>query len=96
MLVLAQRGNLRKVHQSLGDRERAAKVLALRLAVIFTHARRSEALPRLTLKSGRSMELALDGDWLSRHPLTQYLLEEEAAHWARIGMTFNVRALQAA
>ncbi len=96
MLVLAQRGNLRKVNQSLGDRERAAKVLALRLAVIFTHARRSETLPRLTLKAGRSMDLALDGDWLSRHPLTQYLLEEEAAHWARIGMTFSVRALQAA
>ena len=96
MLVLAQRGNLRKVNQSLGDRERAAKVLALRLAVIFNHARRSETLPRLTLKAGRSMDLALDGDWLSRHPLTQYLLEEEAAHWARIGMTFSVRALQAA
>lgn len=96
MLVLAQRGNLRKVNQSLGERERAAKVLALRLAVIFNHARRSETLPRLTLKAGRSMDLALDGDWLSRHPLTQYLLEEEAAHWARIGMTFSVRALQAA
>jgi exopolyphosphatase / guanosine-5'-triphosphate,3'-diphosphate pyrophosphatase len=96
MLVLAQRGNLRKVNQSLGDRERAAKVMALRLAVIFNHARRSETLPRLTLKAGRSMDLALDGDWLSRHPLTQYLLEEEAAHWARIGMTFSVRALQAA
>ena len=55
--MLAQRGNLSKVHQSLGDRERAAKVLALRLAVIFTHAGRSETLPRLTLKSGRRWNL---------------------------------------
>ena len=48
------------------------------------------------MKFGRSIELALDGEWLTRHPLTQYLLEEEAAHWARVGMAFNVRALQPA
>lgn len=96
LLVLGQRGNLRKVHEVLEDRERLGKVLVLRLAVILNHARRNTALPRLAMKFGRSIELALDGEWLTRHPLTQYLLEEEAAHWARVGMTFSVRALQPA
>jgi exopolyphosphatase/guanosine-5'-triphosphate,3'-diphosphate pyrophosphatase len=90
LLVLGQRGNLRKVHEVLEDRER------LGMAVILNHARRNTALPRLAMKFGRSIELALDGEWLTRHPLTQYLLEEEAAHWARIGLAFNVRALQTA
>jgi exopolyphosphatase/guanosine-5'-triphosphate,3'-diphosphate pyrophosphatase len=95
-LVLGQRGNLRKVHAALEDRERAAKILVLRLAVILNHARRSIELPRWSLKFGRSIELAVDGDWLSRHPLTQFLLEEEAMHWARVGIAFNVRTLQVA
>jgi exopolyphosphatase/guanosine-5'-triphosphate,3'-diphosphate pyrophosphatase len=96
LLVLGQRGNLRKVHEVLEDRERLAKILVLRLAVILNHARRNTAPPRLAMKFGRSIELALDGEWLTRHPLTQYLLEEEAAHWARVGIAFTVRALQPA
>jgi exopolyphosphatase/guanosine-5'-triphosphate,3'-diphosphate pyrophosphatase len=93
LLVLGQRGNLRKIAPVLEERERAAKVLALRLSVILHHARRGGSLPRWTLKFGRSIDLGLDGDWLARHPLTQYLLEEEAAHWARVGYTFSVRPL---
>jgi exopolyphosphatase/guanosine-5'-triphosphate,3'-diphosphate pyrophosphatase len=92
-LVLGQRGNLRKIAAVLEDRERAAKVLSLRLSVILHHARRDGPLPRWSLKVGRSIDLGLDGDWLARHPLTQYLLEEEAAHWARVGFTFHVKPL---
>ena len=47
LLVLGQRGNLRKIHEVLEDRERLAKILVLRLAVILNHARRNTALPRL-------------------------------------------------
>jgi exopolyphosphatase/guanosine-5'-triphosphate,3'-diphosphate pyrophosphatase len=93
VLVLAQRGNLRKVHQALEDRERLMKILALRLAVIVNHARRAVDLPRHALKFGRAIEFGLDAQWLVRHPLTQFLLEEEAAHWSRVGLSFTVRAL---
>ena len=91
LLVLGQRGNLKKVHEALEDRERSAKILALRLAVILNHARRDVELPRWSLKFGRSIEFGLDGDWLVRHPLTHYLLEEEAMQWARVGIAFSVR-----
>ncbi len=92
-LVMAQRGNLKKVHAALEDHERAMKILALRLAVILAHARRAVELPNWSLKFGKSIEFGLASDWLTQHPLTQYLLEEEAAHWERVGLTFTLRPL---
>jgi exopolyphosphatase/guanosine-5'-triphosphate,3'-diphosphate pyrophosphatase len=90
-LALAQRGNLRKVADALADRERAAKILALRLAIVFAHARRPIELPRWSLKFGGSTELEMDARWLAEHPLTHHLLEEEAGHWERVGRRFSVR-----
>lgn len=93
-LILGQRGNLKKVAAALEDNQRAGKILALRLAVIFCHARRAVEPPRWTLRSTRgAIELGVDADWLARHPLTQHLLEEEAAQWERVGIRFALRAL---
>ena len=87
-LVLAQRGNLKKVQQALADHQSAASILSLRLAVILAHARRAVELPEWSVKFGKTIELALAGDWLARHPLTQYLLDEEASQWERVGVAF--------
>jgi len=93
-LILAQRGNLRKVADALQDPSRAAKILALRLAVILSHARRPYQMPKWTLRVSRAgYELRLDGDWLGRHPLTQFLLEEEAAQWDKAGLRLAVKPL---
>ncbi len=90
---MAQRGNLKKVLFALDDRERAIKILVLRLAVIFNHARRPVELPRHAIRFNRAIEISIDGAWLGRHPLTQYLLDEEAGHWSRVGFSVAVRAL---
>jgi exopolyphosphatase/guanosine-5'-triphosphate,3'-diphosphate pyrophosphatase len=92
-LVLGQRGNLKKVYEVLEDREHAAKILVLRLAVILNHARRDIARPHSSLKFGKEIEFGIEAGWLARHPLTHYLLEEEAMHWARVGVPFLIRAL---
>ena len=92
-LVLAQRGNLRKVSAALENRAVATEVLALRLAVVIAHARRVMELGAWSLKYGKSIEFGIAGDWLAQHPLTQYLLEEEAGHWERVGVTFTLRPL---
>jgi exopolyphosphatase/guanosine-5'-triphosphate,3'-diphosphate pyrophosphatase len=93
-LILGQRGNLRKVAAALEDALHAGKILALRLAVVFCHARRALEPPRWTLRSSRgAIELGVDADWLARHPLTQHLLEEEAAQWEKVGIRFALRAL---
>lgn len=92
-LALGQRGNLKKIADVLEDRERAAKILALRLAIVFAHARRPVDLPRWSLKfAAATIELELEAGWLAEHPLTQFLLEEEAAHWERAGRRFLLKA----
>ena len=85
--------NLKKVYEVLEDREHAAKILVLRLAVILNHARRDIARPHSSLKFGKEIEFGIEAGWLARHPLTHYLLEEEAMHWARVGVPFLIRAL---
>ncbi len=90
-LVLAQRGNLKKVADAVQDRARAAKVLALRLAVILAHARRPVDLPHLALRFGNSIDFEIEGEWLLEHPLTHYLLEEEALLWERSGVRFELK-----
>jgi exopolyphosphatase/guanosine-5'-triphosphate,3'-diphosphate pyrophosphatase len=90
-LVLAQRGNLKKIADALQDRARAAKILALRLAVILAHARRPVELPHLALRFASSIDFEVDGDWLLGHPLTHYLLEEEAILWERSGIRFALK-----
>ena len=92
-LALAQRGNLRKVAAALTDPDLARGILALRLAVVFCHARQPVKLPQWSLRHGRTIELGVDGDWLDEHPLTRHLIEEEAQYWERIGVRFVLKAL---
>ena len=93
-LILAQRGNLKKVAEALSEPARVAKILALRLAVILCHARRPIELPKWTLRAARAgFELRMEGGWLARHPLTQFLLDEESAQWDRVGLRLAVKPL---
>jgi hypothetical protein len=51
-------------------------------------------LPKWTLRASRGgFELRLDGEWLGRHPLTQFLLDEEAAQWDKVGLRLAARPL---
>jgi hypothetical protein len=59
--------------------------------VILAHARRPVELPRLSLRFGAAIEFEIAGEWLAGHPLTHYLLEEEAAQWERAGTRFVLK-----
>ena len=85
-LVLGQRGGLRKVEPQLASETFARQVLCLRLAVIKCHAR-GEADPKaLSLRTrGRDAMLAHGAAWAEANPRTLFLLQEEAATWARSG-----------
>jgi exopolyphosphatase/guanosine-5'-triphosphate,3'-diphosphate pyrophosphatase len=91
LLVLGCRGNLDKVAAALADTDTRAQVLAVRLAVLFHHARRPIAVPRLALAMGRSIRLAVPASWLAKHPLTAHLLEKEMSEWTEAG--YPLRAL---
>jgi len=85
-LVLGQRGGLRKVEPLLVTETFAWQVLCLRLAVIKCHAR-GEADPRAMKLRARGSEAVLSHGkaWAEAHPRTLFLLQEEAAIWARNG-----------
>ena len=95
-LVLGQRGNLKIVEGALQDPVFVNMLLSLRLAVIFAHARRTLRLPEIKLvrfahSRNTAFRLWVDPQWLSRHPLTGYQLEQESLVWARVGMEFTLQ-----
>ncbi|MFO1413274.1 MAG: Ppx/GppA phosphatase family protein [Burkholderiales bacterium] len=85
LLVLGCRGGLSKMAELAGDDDVAAQLLALRLAVLFHHARRAIDEPRLTAKVGRNIRFAIAKRWLKAHPLTTHLLGVERGEWEAAG-----------
>jgi exopolyphosphatase / guanosine-5'-triphosphate,3'-diphosphate pyrophosphatase len=84
-LVLGCRGSLGKIEALLPDADVRAQVLAMRLAVLFHHARRALDVPRVTLDVGKSIRFGVARRWLAAHPLTRYLLDKERAEWHALG-----------
>ena len=85
-LVLGQRGGLRKLEPQLASEIFAWQVMCLRLAAIKCHARGEVSTSALGLSSrGRDALLSFSPRWADTHPRTLYLLQEEAAVWARSG-----------
>jgi len=81
LLVLGSRGGLAKVQTALSEEPLRAQLLALRLAVLFHHARTAIELPRIDLALGRRIALRVPEVWLGAHPLTAYLLAKEREQW---------------
>ncbi len=85
-LVLGQRGGLRKIEDQLSSTTFAWQVLCLRLAVIKCHARGQTDPKVLSLRArGRDAVLTHTSAWAEANPRTMFLLQEEAASWARNG-----------
>ena len=85
LLVLGCRGGLAKVQSALADDKLRVQVLALRLGVLFHHARAKIDLPPIRLKVSGRIALAVPPRWLAAHPLTAYLLEKERVQWDALG-----------
>jgi len=84
-LVLGCRGGLSKMPQVAAHADFAAQILALRLAVLFHHARRAVETPRIAIRVGKTIRFRIAGRWLKGHPLTAHLLEVERAEWRAAG-----------
>ncbi len=85
LLVLGCRGGLSKVAPALANHELRAQLLALRLAVLFNHARRPIGRPRIALSLRPRIRLGISAAWLKTHPLTAHLIAREKAEWAELG-----------
>lgn len=91
MLILAQKGNLRKVSDALADPDFAKAVLALRLAVMFMHSRIDEGLDDLRLKMKNKIEIEIRRDLVNQHPTVSYWMEKEKEWWDEVGVDFMIR-----
>ncbi|MFJ7565789.1 Ppx/GppA family phosphatase [Herminiimonas sp. NPDC097707] len=90
-LVLAQKGSLRKVGDALHEGDFARAVLALRLAVMFLHARIDIETEEVRLKMKSRIELELRKEWVSAHPTLAYWMEKEKEAWDEVGIDFSIR-----
>ncbi|QGZ42193.1 exopolyphosphatase/guanosine-5'-triphosphate,3'-diphosphate pyrophosphatase [Pseudoduganella flava] len=90
-LLMAQKGNLRKVGEFLADTDFARAVVALRLAIVFMHARvtADEVQPKLRMKN--RIELELRREWVAGHPTLSYWIEKEQEQWDEVGVDLSVR-----
>jgi exopolyphosphatase/guanosine-5'-triphosphate,3'-diphosphate pyrophosphatase len=89
-IVLAQKGNLRKVREALGEPDQARAVLAIRLAAVFMHARVDGDLDGLRLRMKNRIEIDTPRGWLRQHPTVAAWFDKEAAAWAEVGVGFQV------
>ena len=90
-LVLGCRGGLAKMAPALSERTFRAQVAALRLAVLFHHARGPIDAPRLSLDVGVRIRFQAAARWLNAHPLTAHLLAQEAREWTALGYRWTAR-----
>jgi exopolyphosphatase / guanosine-5'-triphosphate,3'-diphosphate pyrophosphatase len=91
-LVVAQKGNLRKVEEALADPDFAKAVLALRLSIMLMHSRIDADVSELRLKMKNRIELELKRDWIAQHPTVSYWIEKEHDWWDEVGVDLTVKS----
>ncbi|AMM22972.1 Ppx/GppA phosphatase family protein [Variovorax sp. PAMC 28711] len=87
LLVLGQRGKLRKLENALDDETFVMQLLSLRLAVILCHARRDPQPGALGLVAAgpRAFDVACQEGWSDAYPQSAHLLREEVLAWQKTG-----------
>ncbi|GAA4420483.1 Ppx/GppA phosphatase family protein [Acidovorax lacteus] len=90
LLVLGQRGKVRKLGTATDDPSFALQLLCLRLAVLLCHARRDPDTTGLQLQQqGALFVLHLPKGWAQRYPQSAHLLQEEAVAWQKTPWEFK-------
>ncbi len=87
LLVLGQRGKLRKLDADFDDVLFVMQLMSLRLAIIFCHARRdpdtSGVQFSLDLRQPNRLMLACPPGWSETYPQSAHLLREEVLAWQK-------------
>ena len=97
LLVLGQRGKLRKLNADFDDEIFALQLLALRLAIILCHARRDPDISGLRLTRevhpARSFLLTCRAGWADAYPQSAHLLREEVLAWQKTSWSLSLAGL---
>jgi exopolyphosphatase/guanosine-5'-triphosphate,3'-diphosphate pyrophosphatase len=90
-LIVAQKGNLRKIGDALAEPDFAKAVLALRLAILLMHARIEADFSELKLRMKNRIELEIKRAWVAHHPTVSYWIEKEQEWWDEVGVDFGLK-----
>jgi exopolyphosphatase / guanosine-5'-triphosphate,3'-diphosphate pyrophosphatase len=92
LLVLAQRGKLKKLDLTLVDERLIISLACLRLAIILCHSRNKPTLSGIeNLQfNADKMALTVSENWLDSHPQSAYLLEEEVIAWKKVNWSLVI------
>ncbi len=91
MLVLGQKGRVRKLDTDLEDAVFAQQLLCLRLAVALCHARREPDLEGIDLAfQGSQFALQTRSGWSKAYPQSAHLLREEMLAWQKTSWEVTV------
>jgi exopolyphosphatase/guanosine-5'-triphosphate,3'-diphosphate pyrophosphatase len=92
LLVLGQRGKLKKLEDELQDDEFAKMLMALRISLILCHARKDPAYQALRLTCDthkQRISLHANEMWTQEFPQSAHLLKQECTSWAKAPWTFE-------
>ena len=92
LLVLAHRGQLRKLGEFALADDDWSPVVALRLATLFCRSRSDTTFPEFSLRRrNAAFVLGVPGAWLADSPLTETALRVEVKAWRGSGQSLEVR-----
>ncbi|MGI4847504.1 MAG: Ppx/GppA phosphatase family protein [Janthinobacterium lividum] len=91
LLVLGQKGNLKKINGFLEDADNAKAVLAMRLAMPLMHAHIDVALAGFKVRMKNRIEIEIRRDWLAEHPTLSYWMNKERDCWKELGVELVVK-----
>ncbi|HEX7640686.1 MAG TPA: Ppx/GppA phosphatase family protein [Burkholderiaceae bacterium] len=91
ILILGQKGNLRKIQEAVAEPDMAKAVLALRLAVLFMHSRIEVNLGEMRLRMKSRVELEIMSGWFKDHPTAWFWMQKEKDFWNEVGMDFSIK-----
>jgi len=92
LLVLGQRGKLKKLDAEMESGEFSKLLLVLRLAIILCHARKDPELQGLSLschENKRHFSLSASMAWAQEHPQSAHLLRHESTAWQKTSWSFD-------
>jgi len=92
LLVLGQRGKLKKLEDELQDDAFAKMLMALRISLILCHARKDPAYKELALSCDpikQQISLQASDDWAQEFPQSVHLLKQETAAWSKAPWTLE-------
>lgn len=92
LLVLGQRGKLKKLEIELEEADFAKMLMALRLSLILCHARKNPQYENLSLHCDdhrQRITLTAPETWSSDFPQSSHLLKQESLSWQKTSWTFD-------